>query len=91
MRMVERMRLVNPDTLEVKLTLYDDTVWTKPFVAATRNFMRIQKGVSEIGPFSGEPEEWVCTVTITTFDPETNTYVDKDPEDMVKYLDKLAR
>ena len=91
MRMVERMRLVNPDTLEVKLTLYDDTVWTKPFVAATRNFRRIQKGVSEIGPFSGEPEEWVCSVSITSFDPDTNTYVDKDPEDMVKYLDKLGR
>ena len=90
MRMVERMRLVSPDTLEAKLTLYDDTVWTKPYVTATRNFKRIQKGVSEIGPFSGEPEEWVCTVSITSFDPDTNTYTDKDPEDMVKYLDKLG-
>ena len=91
MRMVERMRLVNPDTLEIKLTLYDDTVWTKPFVAATRNFRRIQKGVSEIGPFTGEPEEWVCSVSITSFDPDTNSYVDKDPEEMVKYLDNLGR
>jgi hypothetical protein len=91
MHMVERMRLVDPQTLEVKLTLYDDTVWTKPYVTATRNFRRIQKGVSEIGPFSGEPEEWVCTVSITSFDPDTNTYKDKDPEEMVKYLDKLGR
>ena len=91
MHMVERMRLVDPDTLEIKLTLYDDSVWTKPFVAATRNFRRIQKGVSEIGPFTGEPEEWVCSVSITSFDPETNTYVDKDPKEMVKYLDKLGR
>jgi hypothetical protein len=91
MHMVERMRLANPETLEVSLTIYDDTVWTKPFVTATRNFRRIQKGVSEIGPFSGEPEEWVCTVSITSFDPDTNTYKDKDPEDMVKYLDKLGR
>jgi hypothetical protein len=91
MHMVERMRLVNPDTLEVKLTIYDDTVWTKPYVTATRNFTHIQKGISEIGPFSGEPEEWVCTVSITSFDPDTNTYVDKDPEEMVKYLDKLGR
>ena len=89
--MVERMRLVNPDTLEVNLTVYDDTVWTKPYVAVARNFRRIQKGISEIGPFSGEPEEWVCTVSITSFDPDTNTYKDKDPEDMVKYLDKLGR
>jgi hypothetical protein len=91
MHMVERMRLANPQTLEIALTIYDDTVWTKPFVTATRNFRRIQKGISEIGPFSGEPEEWVCTVSITSFDPDTNTYKDKDPEEMVKYLDKLGR
>jgi hypothetical protein len=91
MHMVERMRLANPDTLEATLTIYDDTVWTKPYVTATRNFRRIQKGISEFGPFSGEPEEWVCTVSITSFDPDTNTYKDKDPEDMVKYLDKLGR
>ena len=78
--MVERMRLTDPQTLEMNLTIYDDTVWTKPFVTASRNYRRIQKGISEIGPFSGEPEEWVCTVSITSFDPETNTYVDKDPE-----------
>jgi hypothetical protein len=91
MHMVERMRLVNPETLEINMTIYDDTVWTKPYVTATRNFRRIQKGISEIGPFSGEPEEWVCTVSITSFDPDTDTYTDKDPEEMVKYLDKLGR
>jgi hypothetical protein len=91
MHMVERMRLADPQTLEANLTIYDDTVWTKPYVTATRNFRRIQKGISEFGPFSGEPEEWVCTVSITSFDPETNTYNDKNPEDMVKYLDKLGR
>jgi hypothetical protein len=91
MHMVERMRLANPETLEIALTIYDDTVWTKPYVTVTRSFRRIQKGISEIGPFTGEPEEWVCTVSITSFDPDTNTYKDKDPEDMVKYLDKLGR
>ena len=91
MHMVERMRLINPETLEANLTIYDDTVWTEPYVTATRTFRRIQKGISEIGPFSGEPEEWVCTVSITSFDPDTNTYKDKDPEEMVKYLDKLGR
>jgi len=91
MHMVERMRLADPQTLQATLTVYDDTVWTKPYVTATRNFRRIQKGISEFGPFSGEPEEWVCTVSITSFDPDTNTYKDKDPEDMVKYLDKLGR
>jgi hypothetical protein len=91
MHMVERMRLVDPNAMELKLTVYDDTVWTKPYVAATRNYRRIVKGHSEFGPFNGEPEEWVCTVSITSFDPETNTYQDKDPEEVVKYLDKLDR
>jgi hypothetical protein len=91
MRMVERMRVSDPQTLEVNLTIYDDSVWKQPFVTATRNYRRIEKGVSEMGPFSGEPEEWVCTVSITSFNPETNTYTDKDPEEMVKYLDKLGK
>jgi hypothetical protein len=91
MRMLERMRLVDPQTLEMNLTVYDDTVWTKPYVTAARNYTRYQKGVNEFGPFSGEPEEWVCTISITSFDPDTNTYFDKDPEEMVKYLDKLGR
>jgi hypothetical protein len=86
MHMVERMRIVNRDTLRVDLTIYDDTVWTKPYVS-TRSYKRIQKGVNEVGQFTGEPEEWVCTVSVTTFDPDTNTYVDKDPEAMVKMLD----
>ena len=82
MRMVERMRYVNPDILEIKTTVYDDTVWTKPYVMATRNYRR---------RLGGEPEEWICTVSITSFDPDTNSYVDKDPEEMVKFLDKLGR
>jgi hypothetical protein len=90
MRMVERMRLIDTETLEVNLTIYDDTVWTKPYVT-TRSYRRVQKGISEVGQFTGEPEEWVCTVSITTFDPDTNTYVDKDPEEMVKMLDSRGK
>jgi hypothetical protein len=91
MHSVERIRLSDPDTIELKLTLYDDTVWTKPYVAQTRHYRHIVKGKSDSGPFSGEPEEWVCTVSITSYDPATNNYKDKDPEEMVKFLDKLGR
>jgi hypothetical protein len=91
MHMVERMRVVNPDAMELNLTLYDDTVWTKPYVTKTRKYEHIQKGVNAGRAFSGEPEEWVCTVSVTSFDSETNTYKDKDPEEMVKYLDRLGR
>lgn len=91
MHMVERMRLLDADTLEMKLTVYDDSVWTKPYQSRTRTWRRIRKGISEVGPFTGEPEEWICTVSITSFDRATNSYIDKDPEEMVKMLDRLGR
>jgi hypothetical protein len=90
MRMVERMRLVDPETMEHKLTIYDDAVWTQPYVMSTRNYRRIRPG-QYLGQFSGDPEEYVCTVSVTNFDPDTNTYVDKDPEEVVKFLDKQDR
>jgi hypothetical protein len=61
-----------------------------PYEAGVRTYTRIVNGVSEVGPFSGRPEEWICTVSITSFDPETNTYVDRDPEEMVRFLDELG-
>ena len=79
--MLERMRLVDPNTLVIKTTIYDDTVWTKPYEMAPRTYRRR----------AGEPSEWICTVSVTAFDPETNTYVDKDPEEMVKFLDRLGK
>jgi hypothetical protein len=96
MRMVERMRVTDPVTLEIKTTIYDDTVWTKPYVT-TRQYKRTQPGKKIEAPggveieVSGEPEEWVCGLSITSFDPATNTYNDKDPEEMVKYLDKQGQ
>jgi hypothetical protein len=87
MRMVERMRLIG-DALEIQTTMYDDTVWTQPYVMAPRRYTRLQKGVREMGQFSGDPEEYVCSLSVTVFDPDKNTYVDKDPEEMVKLLDK---
>jgi hypothetical protein len=82
MRMVERMRLVDPETMEIKTTIYDDTVWTKPYEMSPRTYKRRAGGV---------PEEFICTASITSFDPATNTYSDKDPEEMVKLLDKQSR
>jgi len=91
MHLVERMHLLDPETLEIQLTMYDDAVWTKPYQTQKRTWRRIRKGISEFGPFTGEPEEWVCTAAITSFDPKTNAYVDADPEEMVKYLEGLGK
>jgi len=55
MHMVERMRLIDPETLESQLTVYDDTVWKKPYVMSPRHYVRIR------GPrhwaVQGDPEE----------------------------------
>ncbi len=87
MRMVERMRLLDPDTLEIQLTIYDDTIWTEPYVANRQIFKRNrgEKGI---------PVEWVCgsTADPLEFDPGTNRSIIQDPAEVLKKLkEKDAR
>jgi hypothetical protein len=81
MRMVERIRLLDPDTLEIQLTIYDDTVWTQPYVANAQIFKRNrgEKGV---------PVEWVCgsVEDPLQFDPKANRSVVEDPAEVLKRL-----
>lgn len=82
MRMVERMRLLDPDTLEIKLTIYDDTVWTKPYVANDQIFKR------NTGDY-GLPVEWVCGSSDADpleFNPATNETEIEDPAAVLKRL-----
>jgi len=82
MRMVERMRLLDPDTLEIKLTIYDDTVWTQPYVANDQIFKR------NTGDY-GLPVEWVCGSSDADpleFNPATNETVIEDPAEVLKRL-----
>lgn len=81
LRMVERMRLLDADTLEIKMTVYDDTVWTKPYVADDRIYRR-QRGND------GWPNEWVCGVIDDPleFDPALNASVMQDPEAVLKRI-----
>ena len=81
MHMVERMRMPDPDTLEIKLTIYDDTVWTKPYVADTTVYHR-QRGDA------GWPNEWVCGTAIDplNFDTKTNQSIMQDPAEVLKRL-----
>lgn len=80
MRMVERMRLSDPDTLEVKTTIYDDTVFTTPYEADTHYYKR------QTGKL-GKPQEWVCTIAISYFDEKTNKHRDMDPEEALRLLE----
>jgi hypothetical protein len=80
LRMVERMRLTDPDTLEWKLTVYDPSVFTGPYEAEVHPFKRIR------GP-KARPQEWVCTASISYYDEKTNKHEELDPEEALKLLD----
>jgi hypothetical protein len=80
LRMVERMRLTDPNTLEWKLTIYDDTVFTGPYEADLHRFKRVTGE-------RGRPQEWACTASISYYDEKNNTHTELDPEEALKLLD----
>lgn len=79
LHMVERIRLQDPDTLEIKNTITDPTIWSTPY-ETTRVWKR--KTGSK-----AKPMEWVCSENINVFDPATNTHVSEDPEEVLKRLE----
>ena len=71
LRLVERIRLVDADTLEDRLTIYDDTVWKQPYVATPVQIFKRNHGED------GWPHEWVCNSgNIFAFDPSQNKTVE---------------
>jgi len=80
MREVETLRLVGPDTLEDRTTIYDDSVFTKPYVATVHELRR------QHGP-SAWPREWQCALSdVSAYNGKTDTYDVKSPEDVLKEL-----
>jgi hypothetical protein len=81
LRMVERIRLIDPDTLEDQTTIYDDTVWTKPYVSSGGKIYKRNRGEE------GWPHEWVCSSADTlTFDPKQDKTIEEDPAEVLKRL-----
>ena len=81
LRMVERIRLVDPDTLEDRLTIYDDTVWTKPYVSTPVQIFKRNRGDA------GWPNEWVCnTGGSLDFDTNSGKTISEDPAVELKRL-----
>jgi hypothetical protein len=79
----ERMRLIDPETLEIKLTMYDDTVWKQPMVSNAGVIFKRNKGDK------GWPHEWVCSSDDTlTFDPAQDKTVTEDPAEVLKRLEQ---
>jgi hypothetical protein len=82
LRMVERIRLRNPDTLEVKMTVHDDTVFTGPYEAPVQLYARVK----------GEeawPGEWQCAISgIMYYDPAKDESVSLSPEEALKKYDE---
>jgi len=66
LRLVERMRLIDFDTLEIQTTIYDDTIFKTPYSLPPRQFIR---GIER----RNEPQEWACTDNRDYLDPETGT------------------
>jgi hypothetical protein len=81
LRMVERLRLLDPDTLEDQLTIYDDTVWTQPYVASSGRIFKRNRGEN------GWPHEWVCNTAETLiYDPIQGKTIQEDPAQVLKRL-----
>jgi hypothetical protein len=81
LRMVERMHLVDADTLEIQLTIHDDTIWKQPMVSNAGLIFKRNQGDK------GWPHEWVCSSDDTlTFDPAQGKTVTEDPADVLKRL-----
>jgi hypothetical protein len=66
LRLVERMRLADFKTLEVQTTIYDDTVFKRPYSLPPRRYIR---GIER----RNEPQEWACTDNRDYLDPTTGT------------------
>jgi hypothetical protein len=64
LRLVERMRLANFNTLEIQTTIYDDSVFKRPYSLPPRRYIR---GIER----RNEPQEWACTDNRDFFDPNT--------------------
>ena len=64
LRLVERMRLVSFDTLEIQTTIHDDTVFKRPYSLPARRYIR---GIER----RNEPQEWACTDNRDYFDTTT--------------------
>jgi hypothetical protein len=62
LRLVERMRLVDFNTLEIQTTVHDDTVFKRPYSLPARRFVR---GIER----RNDPQEWACTDNRDYFDP----------------------
>ena len=63
LRFVERIRLTDPDTMEIVTTIHDDTIFTKPH-ERTIIYKRYTGRLNE-------PMEWVCSDNRDYYDPET--------------------
>lgn len=85
LRIVERMRVLDKDTLDVQTTIYDDTVWTQPHVSNGGRTFNRNRGEE------GWPREWVCSSDETlTFDPAQDKTVVQDPAEVLKRLKQKA-
>lgn len=86
LRMVERFRLLDDDTLELQTTIYDDTVWTEPYVSSPAHIFKRSRGEE------GIPREWVCgSDDPLEFDPISNETTMADPAEVLRRIQQNDR
>jgi hypothetical protein len=73
LRLVERIRLADANSLMIETTIYDDSVFKRPYTLPSRRYIR---GIER----RNEPQEWACTDNRDYFDPNSGTleYNSKD-------------
>ncbi len=75
LKLVERMRLLDSERLEIRLTVYDDTIWTAPYESRPLQLFIRNRGEH------GQPHEWVCSSVPDPIEYSTsdNSSVMEDP------------
>jgi len=63
LRIVERMKMLDHDTLQITTTLYDDTIFAKPYTYSDKWYRHTGR--------RSEPQEWVCSDNRDFYDATT--------------------
>ena len=63
LRIVERMKMLDHDTLQITTTLYDDTIFAQPYTYSDKWYRHTGR--------RSEPQEWVCSDNRDFYDTTT--------------------
>lgn len=82
LKLVERIRLLDAERLEIRLTVHDDTVWTAPYESEPVQIFFRNRGEA------GWPNEWVCSSLPDPLEyrSDENGSVMQDPAEVLRQI-----